>query len=489
MAKCFLEDAIRFSEDYDRQRRYAEAAESYGARGHALEVLIRQQRHTAPSSSAAAAAPPEKQRPPTATSQGSAGEDASPRRMPSTQPPPYSSPHAPNVSAPQHSPSKKPQQQQQQQHRPAPNGRPAVHAAGRAGSTQVSRPAQSRQLDPFFLSLPPAGTPTVRAVIHIDAGADQFDGEVNLPTAAFQRFLAKKAEMSQATPAQRDSAEADADPHTPTRGQRTASPTGAGDDRADPAAAARNPPDVGRTAQQDGPGTPADPRPAVEPAVDADGVIVGARTAFGQEAPRGQDSGVAYRDKNWNDLVRQSQNKVGPPQVALDEKVTLSEQSEQRQRQAQPSNARINAKTTDGRIYSIDGGLETQAFIDPNRTLNEVLSTNSEPKPAPPDLKSVVGSPDVLFETTAMGAKLRNQHRIGGERVKEMDHFVASVETPVVRITQKDVAPLVAEMEMRGAEPIMILSVSDTEHYAGEVGDVELKVSAYPLATCRHPYP
>jgi hypothetical protein len=198
---------------------------------------------------------------------------------------------------------------------------------------------------------------------------------------------------------------------------------------------------------------------------------------------------VAYRDKNWNELVRQSQNKVGPPQVALDEKVTLSEQSEQRQRQAQPSNARINAKTTDGRIYSIDGGLETQAFIDPNRTLNEVLSTNSEPKPAPPDLKSVVGSPDVLFETTAMGAKLRNQHRIGGERVKEMDHFVASVETPVVRITQKDVAPLVAEMEMRGAEPIMILSVSDTEHYAGEVGDVELKVSAYPLATCRHPYP
>jgi hypothetical protein len=77
-----------------------------------------------------------------------------------------------------------------------------------------------------------------------------------------------------------------------------------------------------------------------------------------------------------------------------------------------------------------------------------------------------------------VGAKLRNQHRIGGERVKEMDYFIASVETPVVRVKQKDVAPLVAEVEMRGGEQVMIKAVSETEHYAGEVGDVELKIQS-----------
>ena len=36
----------------------------------------------------------------------------------------------------------------------------------------------------------------------------------------------------------------------------------------------------------------------------------------------------------------------------------------------------------------------------------------------------------VLFETVALGAKIVNAHLMGGERVKEMDHFVATVETP-----------------------------------------------------------
>ena len=33
-----------------------------------------------------------------------------------------------------------------------------------------------------------------------------------------------------------------------------------------------------------------------------------------------------------------------------------------------------------------------------------------------------------------MGAKLRNLSRVAGERVREMDHFVESVSTPVVRL-------------------------------------------------------
>ena len=30
-----------------------------------------------------------------------------------------------------------------------------------------------------------------------------------------------------------------------------------------------------------------------------------------------------------------------------------------------------------------------------------------------------------LFENAAIGAKLRNTNKVGGERFKEMDHFVA----------------------------------------------------------------
>eukprot|EP00041_Stephanoeca_diplocostata_P024098 m.603304 g.603304 ORF g.603304 m.603304 type:complete len:217 (-) comp22452_c3_seq18:1743-2393(-) len=43
-----------------------------------------------------------------------------------------------------------------------------------------------------------------------------------------------------------------------------------------------------------------------------------------------------------------------------------------------------------------------------------------------------------------------------GERVKEMDHFVASVETPRANLKIPDVAPLVANMATAGLEPILI---------------------------------
>ncbi len=36
----------------------------------------------------------------------------------------------------------------------------------------------------------------------------------------------------------------------------------------------------------------------------------------------------------------------------------------------------------------------------------------------------------VLFEVAAIGAKIRNTHKVSGERVKEMQFFVQSVETP-----------------------------------------------------------
>ena len=40
----------------------------------------------------------------------------------------------------------------------------------------------------------------------------------------------------------------------------------------------------------------------------------------------------------------------------------------------------------------------------------------------------------VMYEVAAVGTKLRNVMRMGGERVKEMDHFVDFVKTPKVVI-------------------------------------------------------
>ena len=82
-----------------------------------------------------------------------------------------------------------------------------------------------------------------------------------------------------------------------------------------------------------------------------------------------------------------------------------------------------------------------------------------------------------------MFAKLHNVGIVGGERVKEMDHYVASVETPTVRIkgqqaadlpnrtggggrpgeNTSDITCLVAQMAADSAEPFPL-------SYAGEGG-------------------
>ena len=45
---------------------------------------------------------------------------------------------------------------------------------------------------------------------------------------------------------------------------------------------------------------------------------------------------------------------------------------------------------------------------------------------------------------------------MGGERVKEMDHFVASVETPRVQVNLPDIADTVAAMMSQGLHPITV---------------------------------
>ena len=203
------------------------------------------------------------------------------------------------------------------------------------------------------------------------------------------------------------------------------------------------------------PAVPADNAGIFDQAVDADGNLAGATPDHHQDnvvqGPNAKDSGRYYREKDWQQLVMQKDQKVGPRQIPLQERVTLSERAEVLK--ASREAVRVNPKS-DGRGYDI-GGVETKTFIDPARNLDEwVPGEDTAPKPVPLPPKAIEST--VLFETVAMGSKLRNTHKVGGERVKEMDHFVASVETPRVITKIPDIAPYVIEQAMEGAEPVRV---------------------------------
>jgi hypothetical protein len=88
---------------------------------------------------------------------------------------------------------------------------------------------------------------------------------------------------------------------------------------------------------------------------------------------------------------------------------------------------------SDARGFDDLEGYEREAWIDPARNLDHVLGPAAGARaahggsgaklPTAAELDAAV-----LFETAGgLGAKLRNTHLVGGERVKEVDFFVASV--------------------------------------------------------------
>lgn len=93
-----------------------------------------------------------------------------------------------------------------------------------------------------------------------------------------------------------------------------------------------------------------------------------------------------------------------------------------------PGGARVNQDSS-RRIYDL-GNYERSVLIDPLR------HTHTPSREAQDDRASGASaeSTGVPVEVAAVAAKIRNISRVGGERVKEMDHFVASVETPVLRL-------------------------------------------------------
>uniref|UniRef100_A0A7S3NL46 RanBP2-type domain-containing protein n=1 Tax=Aureoumbra lagunensis TaxID=44058 RepID=A0A7S3NL46_9STRA len=94
---------------------------------------------------------------------------------------------------------------------------------------------------------------------------------------------------------------------------------------------------------------------------------------------------------------------------------------------------RVNAATTKGPIYDnateFETWAETPTFSQPETSPTVVIE-----RPTPKKSEAIA------FETVgAIAAKLRNMARLGGERVREMDHFVESkVETEIVQLEEND---------------------------------------------------
>lgn len=94
-------------------------------------------------------------------------------------------------------------------------------------------------------------------------------------------------------------------------------------------------------------------------------------------------------------------------------------------------NERVSSSSS-ARAYALSG-YERETWIDPARNIADVVASDREPKTSRLEAKELETA--VLFETAGgLGAKLNNTHIMGGERVKELDFFVASIETPVLII-------------------------------------------------------
>jgi len=113
--------------------------------------------------------------------------------------------------------------------------------------------------------------------------------------------------------------------------------------------------------------------------------------------------------------------------------------------EADDGNAPVNADIrADAALYEdgTGGRFERSVYIDPGRSSaskgivdvppEQQLATVRPPKPG---TTGHADSLPVAYEVAAVGSRLQNMARVGGQRVLEMDHFVESVSTPIVRLT------------------------------------------------------
>lgn len=93
---------------------------------------------------------------------------------------------------------------------------------------------------------------------------------------------------------------------------------------------------------------------------------------------------------------------------------------------------RVNSATTTGVVHDAAGVFETEVQIDSGRHPHGHFSDGVVVRAARSGSRpSTVRIP---YEGGAVGTKLRNAFRVCGERISEVDHFVESVQTPIVRL-------------------------------------------------------
>ena len=233
--------------------------------------------------------------------------------------------------------------------------------------------------------------------------------------------------------------------------------------------------------------SPSASTPSFQQSPNADGTIIGAQGGY---VASGANSGAAGGERVPSHATRKPQQKRGPAQQPLAERVLAVPTSNDTREPARialnaVAGARVNPDSHTRR-YELDG-YETAVYIDPSRTEVDIVR---EDKPIPQQEEGNA----VMYEVASVFAKLHNIGIVGGERVKEMDHYVASVETPVVRIlgngspklpnrtggggrpgeNVSDITVLVARMAADEAKPFPLRSM------AGKKFELRVQQSYHP---------
>ena len=210
-----------------------------------------------------------------------------------------------------------------------------------------------------------------------------------------------------------------------------------------------------------GPSGATTPPPPVR-SVGTGGKVLGGRDRFSvPSANQGAFGGEHTVPSLQNGLpehgTRQAASKRGPAQAPLQDKISIGDlkqqlgdaslrqaiEAERAKQDRDDGNAPVNPDIRgDAPLYDDgpSGQFERSVFIDPNRRKRRP-GTESVPLAdqvrvtAPP--RGADGSPETLpvaYEVAAVGSRLTNMARVGGQRVLEMDHFVESTATPIVRL-------------------------------------------------------
>jgi hypothetical protein len=129
----------------------------------------------------------------------------------------------------------------------------------------------------------------------------------------------------------------------------------------------------------------------------------------------------------WVPTGDRHSNSRRPPtdSISVDER---TRQIQQQQSLGDGGGSRVN-RESNMRNYEL-GNYETGVMINPDRHHFDKNAVQEAERRKAPTLDSI----GVPYEVAGVTNKIKNIHRVGGERVKEMDHFVAAVSTPVVDV-------------------------------------------------------